>query len=69
MEPINIILYNKTQKVWERLTNINHKLTTESIDLSDDERPNHMWWKRAFPHMNNDPPIPQFVSQTIAGQD
>lgn len=69
MEPINTILYYRTQKVWGKLTNIKPELTTESINLNNGDRPDHTWWRRVAPYVSSNPPIPPFVRQTVTVYD
>ena len=61
MEAINVILYDRAVKIWNKLENIDHNLVNESMEMEDDDRPDHTWWRRVTPYIMGIPPEPKFV--------
>ena len=61
IEAINVRMYGRAQKTWNKLRSINEELVerTEATDNENDTR-DHYWWRRISPYVNSDAPNPWF---------
>ena len=62
IESINTRLYNRLQKAWNKIKEIDPDLYAESEQTAREGRRDHYWWPSVGKTYNDNPPEPIYVS-------
>ena len=62
LDAINIRLYNRGEKLWNKLQRTEPDLVENSEMLNDGGIPDHKWWRRIASDVGGAPPDPIYTS-------
>ena len=64
LEPLNVRLYHRANKCWDRFTRLEPNLTEQSTQENNNLNiKDHFWWRRVAFYVNQPPPEPMYTEQ------
>ena len=62
LEPLNVRLYHRANKCWDRFTRLQPNLTEQSTQENNNLNiKDHFWWRRVAFYVNQPPPEPMYT--------